>query len=204
MKNNNLKNKLTLVILGRSGSGKGTQARFILQKLGRQNSHHMETGRFLRALLEKANPTTLLARNLLHTGKIFPSWMAAYTWLRELIEKGTANKHLVFDGAPRKVWEAELLDEVLKWHNRPLPICIYVDVSSDEVIKRLLGRGRADDTISSIRSRLRFFEKEVRPVLNYYRKRGRLLYVDGNLPVEQVKWAVDRVLVKRLRKRWPR
>lgn len=205
MKNiNSLKNKLTLVILGRSGSGKGTQARFILQKLGRKNSHHMETGRFLREFIKKENPTALLARRLMARGINFPYWFPVYAWLKELLEKGAIDKHLVFDGAPRRILEAKVLDDVMGWHSRSLPLCIYVDVSTEEAVKRLLARGRADDIPASIRNRLKYFVKDVKPVIEYYQKRGRLLCVDGNPVEEEVHKAIDLVLAKRLGKRWPR
>lgn len=191
------KNKLTFVFVGRSGSGKGTQALFLLRKLGVKNSFHLETGRFLRRLIKKNNPTVSLARNLMHTGQRLPSWMAAFTWLEKLIEGGAAAKHLVFDGAPRSVWEAELIDEVVVWHRRPLPICIYIDVSIKEVTSRLLGRNRSDDHLTSIRNRLRFFEKDVLPVVEYYKKRSRLIHLDGNLAVERVSSNLWAVLVKK-------
>lgn len=201
---NSLKDKLILVVLGRSGSGKGTQARFILQKLGRKNSHYMETGRFLRTLLKKSNPTIRLMRRVLNSGKFVPPWLVSYTWLREIIEKGAAAKHLVFDGAPRKIQEAELLDEVMKWHNRSLPLCLYLDASVGRVTKRLLERGRADDSSVVIRARLQSFTTDSLLVLSYYRKRGRLLRVDGNPPIEEVKAGVERALTKRLGKQWPK
>ncbi len=197
-----LKDKITLVILGRSGSGKGTQARFLLQRFGRKNSHHMETGRFLRELLKKNNHTSRIVRRWMEQGRLFPSWLPVYTWLKELIEKGASEKNLVFDGAPRRIWEAELLDEVMQCYNRPLPICIYIDLSIKEATARLFKRGRADDVPSSIRNRLSFFEKDVLPVMKYYQKRKRLLKVDGNFLENKVRQDIDRVLVKRLGKFW--
>lgn len=202
MKSNNLKNKITLVVLGRSGSGKGTQARFILQKLGRKNSHHMETGRFLRKLLKKDNPTIQLMRRVLNSGKFVPPWLVSYTWLRELIEKGAASKHLVFDGAPRKIKEAELLDEVMKWHGRSLPICVYLDAGVEEVTKRLLRRGRADDSPAVIRSRLRSFTSDALPVLSYYRQGGRLVRIDGKGHRKEIAEMVKNALAKKLGKSW--
>lgn len=199
MKNkNSSKNKLTFVFVGRSGSGKGTQALFLLRKLGFKKSCHLETGRFLRKVIKKNNHTIFLAKKLMREGKILPSWMAAFTWLQKVIEKGVADKHLVFDGAPRGVWEAELIDEVIAWHGRPLPICIYVDVSEKEAIRRLLGRNRSDDYLASIRNRLRFFIKDVLPVVEYYKKRNRLIHLDGNTTIEQVSVRLSEALAKKL------
>ena len=204
MKNKSLKNKITLVLLGRSGCGKGTQAKFIARRLRKEGVRHLETGRFLRSFIKKNNVTAKVGRELMGQGKLFPSWLAAYTWLKELIERGHANKHLVYDGAPRRIWEAELIDEVMRWHGRSLPICIYIDVSPEVATKRLLGRGRKDDTYSKIRNRLKFFSKDVLPTINYYKKMGRLIHVDGR-PTPDVIWhLLDRALSSTLGKRWPR
>ena len=195
-------NKLTFVFVGRSGSGKGTQALFLLRRLGRKDSYHLETGRFLRKVIKKNNHTIFLAKELMREGKILPSWMAAFTWLQKFIEKGVADKHLVFDGAPRGVWEAELIDEVMAWHGRSLPICIYVDVSIKEVTKRLLGRNRSDDHFLSIRNRLRFFTKDVLPVVKYYKRKGRLIHLDGNFTIEETRARLFKELVKRFGSSW--
>lgn len=194
--------KLTFVLVGRSGSGKGTQALFLLRKFGLKNSSHLETGRFLRRLIKKTSPTIFLAREFMHAGRKLPSWMAAYTWLRKLVEGGAAVKHLVFDGAPRSIWEAELIDEVVAWHGRPLPICIYIDVSVKEATKRLLGRNRSDDHLFSIRNRLRFFEKDVLPVVEYYKKRNRLIHLDGSLAADRVSVELLEALAKKLGGLW--
>lgn len=198
-----LKNKLAFVVLGRSGSGKGVQAKFMVKRLAREGVKHLETGEFLRKLLKRRNPTTLLGRKVITEGGLFPAWFAAYTWLRELIEHGHVDKHLVFDGAARRVWEAELLDQVMRWHGRPLPLCINVDVSIDEATKRLLKRKRSDDTLRAIRNRMAFFKENVIPVLHYYRRRGRLLHINGEQTVEAVWQEIDRRLAKRLGGFWP-
>lgn len=203
MDKKSLKNKLTLVVLGRSGSGKGVQAKFIVKRLTRESVRHFETGEFLRKLLKRRNPTTLLGRKVISGGGLFPAWFAAYTWLRELIEHGHADKHLVFDGAARRMWEAELLDQVMRWHDRPLPLCIYVDVSVEEATKRLLKRKRSDDTPRAIRNRMAFFKENVMPVLHYYRKRGRLLHINGEQTVEAVWQGIDKRLTTRLGSFWP-
>lgn len=198
-----LKKKLALVVLGRSGSGKGTQAKFILKRLG-SGVCHLETGRFLRSFIAHySNPTVLVAKKIMKKGGILPSWFPIYTWLKRFIEEGCGNKHLVFDGAPRKVLEAEIMDDVVKWHGRSLPLCIYVDVSEKEAIKRLLLRARSDDKVSAIRNRLKFFKNDVVPVVNYYKNHGRLIRVDGNPPVEKVWEQIDSALKKRLGRNWP-
>ncbi len=201
----NLKNKLTIVVLGRSGSGKGTQARFLLSRLKKRGVFHMETGRFLRSLIERKNITTELARTrLMERGELFPWWFAIFLWMRAFVEGGNADKYLVGDGTPRRLSEAKLIDEILAWHGRPLPICVYVDVSRREARERLAARGRADDTPAAIENRLDYFPRDVAPVLRYYGRRGRLVRVNGELSPGKVFREIDRALASKLGKRWPK
>ena len=198
-----LKHKVTIIVLGRSGSGKGTQAEFIVDHLGK-TTRHIETGKILRTLIQKkSNATMRIASTLMEQGKLFPSWFGAFAWLKEIIEKGYGDKHLVFDGAPRKVGEAKLIDEVIGWHNRPAPLCVYVDISRSEATRRLLARGRDDDHKAAIKSRMDFFEKDVLPVVEYYRDQNRLLPVNGELSIEEVQQEIGRALASHLDKLWP-
>lgn len=205
MKSKSLKNKLTFVILGRSGCGKGTQAKFVLERFGKNKARHLETGRFFREIIAKyKNPTTEIARGVMARGHIFPAWLSASTWLKLVVEEGIADRHWVFDGAPRWLWEAKLIDEVMQWHGRPLPLCIYIDTSLKEATRRLLLRGRPDDNRQAIRNRMRFFSKYVLPTISFFKKEGRLIEVNGNMPPDVVWKEIDQKLAKRLGKKWPR
>jgi len=197
--------KLTLVILGRSGSGKGTQAKFIMRRLGRAEVRHIESGKFLRWLIKKRkNVTTALVERIVRRGDLVPSWLPAYYWLGKLIMGGYGNKHLVFDGSPRHIWETQLLDRVMRDHGRPLPLGIYIKVSEAEATERLLLRGRPiDDNKPAIKNRMKFFAKYVVPTIRYYEKENRLIRINGSPPVEAVWREIDEKLRKRLGKQWP-
>lgn len=199
----NLQDRLTIIVLGRSGSGKGTQAKFIINRLRREGVYHVETGRFFRKIITKNIPSASLARMYMKRGYLLPLWFAAYLWLKELIEKGHVASHLVYDGAPRRVHEAELIDEVAFWHGKSLPLCVYIDTSEKEATRRLLLRRRRDDRVSAIKNRMKFFRRDVLPVARYYEKRGRLIRIDGNPSPEIVSQLVERALLKRLKSKWP-
>ncbi len=199
-----LESKFTLVILGRSGSGKGTQAKFLVRRLQKQGVSYVGTGEILRILVRKyRNPTIDIARRIMRGGKLFPAWFPAYAWLKEFIENGMAANHIVFDGAARRVWEAKLLDDVVAAHRRSLPLVILVDVGEREAMRRLLARGRSDDKPPKIKNRLAFFGRYVSPVIRYYRSRGRLIRVNGEQSVKNVWKEIDAQLKKRLGKKWP-
>ena len=199
-----LSNKLTIIIIGRSGSGKGTQASFVLKRLHDSGVKHLETGSLLREILNKReNPTTEIARDVMKKGGIFPYWFASFTWVKEMIEHGVVAYHMVFDGAPRKIEEAKLLDSVMEWHGRHLPVAVYVDVGREECARRLLARQRVDDNPSAIQHRLDFFETDVIPVIKYYKKNKRLIRVDGEREPEKVWQEINRRLTHKLGDKWP-
>ncbi len=197
-----LHTKITLVVLGRSGSGKGTQADFLVHFLGEKNVSRMETGKFLRKFIKKNTVTAAIGRVEMGYGRLFPSWFAIYGWLKQIIEHGDAAKHLLFDGAPRTVWQARLTDEVIRWHRRPQALCIYIDVPERMAVRRLLLRQRKDDRPGAIKNRMEFFRREVIPVLKYYRASNRLIHIDGTLSPERVCDQIQHELTRRLKGLW--
>lgn len=107
-------------------------------------------------------------------------------WLSELSRHLKKGEHLIFDGSPRTIKDARLIDEVMEDLGRPLPVAVWVRVSEKEARLRLLKRRRFDDTYRAIRRRFNFFRREVFPVINYYRGRKRLAVVNGDAPIPKV------------------
>ncbi|MBI2633780.1 MAG: nucleoside monophosphate kinase [Parcubacteria group bacterium] len=173
-----LSKPFTITIIGRSGCGKGTQAKMLRDHL--KVEFYVSTGDIFRQMATLDTLAGKKIAEILRSGGLIPDWLAYTTWQKELIEKLlNPEENIIFDGAPRRVKEAESLDEVMAWFGRPLPTPILLDVSHDEAYKRLKLRGRPDDTEENIRERLSWYETEVVPVLDYYKKQGRLLKVDG-------------------------
>lgn len=199
----NLKNKITISLLGRSGCGKGTQAEFIMRRLGK-SGYGVSTGRALRSLLALHNATTDRTYRIIQEGKLYPSWFVWFVWLKQLIEGGHASQHLLFDGSPRMLQETRSLDEVIHWHGRSLPVCIYLDVSRKEATRRLLLRGRADDALHAIRNRMNFFDQEVMKTIRYFRSHRRLIRINGEQKPEAIAADIDRALARRFGRLWPR
>ncbi len=197
----NLSKKITIAIVGRSGSGKGTQAELILKKLGK-SVHYVGTGKIIRGIMDRKNPTAEVIRNIIKHGNLVPSWFAEFLWISEFVNQGIGDKDLLFDGSPRTVGEAEIMDEVMEMHGRPLPLCVYVDADEAKVTERLTLRGRADDTPVAIKNRMDYFSKQVIPTIEYYKKKDRLIRVDGNGKPEEVWEHLDNKLRNRLKGIW--
>lgn len=167
----------TFVLLGISGSGKGTQAEFIRRAL--RGSRHISTGEGLRRMARKRNLVGRYISAILRRGGLIPYWAPSYIWLSEFLEHLRGDEPLIFDGAPRRLEEAELLDNFMRDVGRPLPVAVHVRLSPRLARVRLLKRGRSDDTSRAIRARFRFFETSVRPVIAYYQRHHRLITVNG-------------------------
>jgi adenylate kinase len=180
-----LQKPLTIAFIGRSGSGKGTQAKLLMSRL--HKPIYIATGNLFRALAGTDSVSGRKVAAQLKVGGLPPYWLAYVLWQRELVEKLVdGDEDVVFDGALRRVEEITLLDEVLAWLERPMAIPALIDVTREEAFKRLKARKREDDTDESINNRLDYYEVDVVPVIEYYERQGRLVCVDGMPPPDKV------------------
>lgn len=176
---NNLEGK-TFVFLGMSGAGKGKQTKFLTKFLKENGNDFLiiSTGDLARKLAKKNTVISKWIKNILDEGGFFPEWLAIHIWLSELEKKLINNKTIIiFEGTPRKVKEAKMVDELMEYLKRPLPIPVYLDIDNKEATRRLLKRGRDDDNPEAIKERLENFSKSVLPTIKYYGKR--VMKIDG-------------------------
>lgn len=177
----------TFVFLGRSGSGKGTQAQLLKKFLedGGYDVIYIYTGDQGRKLAKENTLVGHWIKGVLERGDFFLNWTAIYLWFSVVREKlVNKNQIIIFDGTPRKLPEAEVVDSLMKDLGRSVPIPVYLDISNKEAQSRLLARGRSDDTENAISSRLDFFEKDVVPIIKNYGDRA--LKINGEGSVEEV------------------
>jgi adenylate kinase len=181
------------IFIGRSGCGKGTQADLLMThlcKIGDKTckTFHIETGAFLREFVKGDTYTQKLCRTAMSEGKLMPEAIMVDLWQNFLTDNFTGTENLVFDGCPRKLHEAQLLDSAMRFYNIEKPNIVYVNVSHDWSEKRLIGRARKDDTPEAIERRLAWFEAEVMPTINYYRTNPQYNFIDinGEQPIEDV------------------
>lgn len=175
----------TIILLGVSGSGKDTQAEFLLRTWGRRGKR-ISTGDGLRHMMRKQNLVGRYVKGVLGRGGLMPAWGPVYVWLSAFIERLHGDEHLVFTGAPRRIEEAIMLDGFMRDIGRSLPRAIYLAVPDRAARDRLLSRGRHDDTGRAIRGRLSYFKAHVTKVIHYYRRRRRLIEINGDQDVRAV------------------
>jgi len=186
-------NPKAFIILGRSGCGKGTQADLLMThlcKIGDKTCKnlHIESGALLRNFAKGDNYTQQKIKTALNAGILIPESVVVALWTDLIIANFTGNENLVFDGAPRKLHEAQLLDNALQFYGVEKPNVIYVNVSKDWSEKRLQGRARKDDTPEAIVRRLAWFESEVMPTINFYKTSDyyNFIEVSGEQPIDDV------------------
>lgn len=184
----------TLIFIGRSGCGKGTQAGLFKDRIHRQDELkrpilYVETGEHFRQFIRGTSFSSTLSREVYENDERQPNFLASWMWANLLIQEMGPDMHLVFDGAPRARAEAELLTTALKFYSRERPTVIYLNVSRKWSEDHLLARGRADDiSLAKIDKRLDWFDKDVLPAIEYFKQDPyyRFLEVDGEQPIEAV------------------
>ncbi|MEK7503020.1 MAG: nucleoside monophosphate kinase [Patescibacteria group bacterium] len=199
--------KPVIFFLGKSGSGKDTQAEILIQNF---KFDFISSGGLLRDFKNRAStfPENSLERyeaggikRILDGGKFVPTLTIACQWrfAALLVMKNYATSTgLVFGGSPRKLAEAMILDDFFQhWpeaaeHFSIKPI--ELAISDEEARQRLFARGREDDNENAIKNRLGEFEEFVVSVINYFKTSGRLLTVNGEKSIEEVHNEVVKML----------
>ena len=186
---------MNLILFGPPGSGKGTQAKRIEQEIGKV---HLSTGDMLRRAAAERTPLGLAAKELMDAGRLVPD-AVMIDLVRERLSRGVEDG-FVLDGFPRTIEQARGLEAMLADSGRHIDCVLSVVVPKQELERRLLSRsaieGRSDDTKRVIDNRLEVYERDTRPVADWYRERSLLVEVDGGRSIEEV-WAEIRALIER-------
>lgn len=180
------------IFVGRSGSGKGTQSSLLIETLQKMDPAHdiftVETGKELRKFIEGDSLTQKLAKKVQMSGGFQPSFIAIYNWVRVIVERYQEGMHMVYDGTSRRLPEAIVLETVFDFYSIEDVWVIYLDIDDDEAVKRLLARGRADDTDGAIKNRLGNFERDMKPSIDFFKdnKRFKFIDIDGKRGIDEV------------------
>ncbi len=170
---------MRLLFVGPPGAGKGTQAQRVAEKLG---IAHVSTGDMFRAL----DPATDLGRRvkeIMDSGG-YVSDDIVIEMLGERISRPDAAAGYILDGFPRTLPQTEALDGLIGVDG--LDAVVLLEVDEEEVVGRMLGRGRADDTEETIRTRLRVYTEQTEPLVGLYDSRGIVARVDAVGDIEEI------------------
>ena len=204
---------MKLVLLGPPGSGKGTQAKRIAEKYGLP---HVSSGDILRAGLREEGYLDRETREIVRSGRLVPDRIAVEI-VRKRLGEEDCGKGFILDGFPRTLPQAESLNGFLQESDIPIDHVLYLELSEEEVVKRLSGRRlcprcgatfhllfhpprspgicdrcgaqlsqREDDSEVTVRERMKTYEKQTYPLIEYYQSRGLLAKINANRSVEEV------------------
>ena len=167
---------LRLVILGRQGSGKGTQCLRLSESYG---TIHISTGDILRSAVATQTELGKKAKLIMDAGDLVPDEIINGIVAERLEMKDVLENGFILDGYPRTSTQAQVLEGELLSKGLSLDLAINLEVPVDEVTQRMLDRSRADDTEEAIIRRLEIYENETAPLLEWFEERNNLVVVDG-------------------------
>lgn len=178
--------------MGRSGCGKGTQAELLKKVLIEREPErpvlHVETGKLLREFAAKPGQANELVGRTLAAGKRMPDFVAVGLWMRALTENFTGQENVIFDGSPRSLLEAQMIDTVGRFFPDLMATVICLNLSPESARRRLAARGRGDDADLAITERLRWFDEDVLPAVEHFRSNPlyRFWDIDGEPSIEAI------------------
>lgn len=183
---------MRLVLLGPPGSGKGTQAERLVEAL---HVPHLSSGHLLREEVAAGTPLGRKAKPLIERGALVPDRLVS-DMIAERIQRKDAEHGFILDGFPRTVAQAQMLEQALAKQRQELDAVLQIAVTEEALIGRVLRRAREakergeearkDDDSEVFKQRMASYRAETEPVIEHYRKLGKLRTVNGDLPVPAV------------------
>ncbi len=188
-----------IILFGPPGSGKGTQSEKLIAAYGLV---HLSTGDILRREIAQATELGLEAKKLMDNGQLVPDAVVV-GMIKSALENNPQAKGFLFDGFPRTEAQSVSLDALLAEKNTEIGVVLALEVSNEELNKRLLNRGltsgRSDDTNESIiQNRIAEYQTKTTVVANYYSKFDKVVHIKGEGSVEEIFSALCSEIDKRL------
>ncbi|MGW1679080.1 adenylate kinase [Saccharopolyspora sp. NPDC002376] len=169
-----------LVLVGPPGAGKGTQAAVLSEQLG---VPHISTGDLFRANIGNETPLGQKAKSYMDAGELVPDEVTN-EMVRDRLSDEDAAQGFLLDGYPRNTAQADVLRDMLADKGTELTAVLQFDVPEEELVTRMLARGRSDDTEDVIRRRLAVYREETEPLLSYYQ--DRIIKIDAVGSIEDI------------------
>ena len=184
---------MQVIIFGPPGVGKGTQSLLIAERLGLV---HLSTGEILRDAVKKGTRLGLTAKETMNAGKLISDEIMIGIIEEELAAGEMREKGFILDGYPRTLNQAVKLEAIFEELEFSEVYIINLVVDEDEIIKRLLGRGRKDDSEDVIRHRLKVYEEQTAPVKDYFSKKYKIVDIRGVGDIEEINNDIIKALEK--------
>jgi adenylate kinase len=172
-----------IIIFGKTGSGKGTQAHQLADKL---EYEMFSTGDQFRRLRKQDTPLGRRVKEEYDAGKWMPAWFASY-FLMDALLRIDEKKGLVFESAGRKLEEAQLFHEMMDWMGKRYAV-VHLDIDDETAIERVKSRNRNDNLSDeeSTRKRLHEYQEHTIPALTFFREQGTAISINGEQPVDEI------------------
>lgn len=181
---------LTVLFFGSQGAGKGTQVKMLIDHLKTKSNRsvvHIDMGQQLRNLRDTGTLAGRLTGEIIDAGIRIYDFMAIYLQTKMLVENFIGGEHIIADGLARGDDQTRGFDDMMKFFKRDTLQVINLVISDDTAVRRLMARGRNDDTEDAIRRRLAWTKSDVMPQLELLRSRGRvILEIDGEPDIDTI------------------
>ena len=186
-----------IILCGAPGCGKGTQSEFIVEKYGLT---HLSTGDLMRHEVASGSELGQLIESYTSQGQLVPDDVTIQLLEKHIESRPADTKGLIFDGFPRTLNQAVQLERLMKKRGDKTAILIDINVPEDEIIRRLLERGktsgRTDDNLETIKKRLVVYHEQTRPVDDYYELMDKYVRIQGLGTISGIFGRISRVLDK--------
>ncbi len=186
---------LNIILFGKPGSGKGTQASFIKDKY---SLIHISTGDVFRKNMSNNTELGLLAKGYMEKGELVPD-IVTVNMLKDEINSFMPCNGFIFDGFPRTTFQAKELDDLLLDKSLKIDLTIALDVDNNSLIERLLERGKSsgrvdDQSVEKINIRLKEYDNKTKPLIDYYNDQNKFYSVNGIGSLEQITSRIEEVI----------
>lgn len=175
----------TFLMMGRPGSGKGTQGKLLAKRLG---CEIYSSGNRLREMAKGQGFVAEKIKKVIDSGELLPNWFSSHMFVEVLLGLAPGDT-IVFEGACRRMHEAMAFDETAHWLERPYK-AVFLNIPDEEVERRIADRrkveGRADDASDTVDRRIREYDEHTAHAIEFFKSKGVLVEVDGLDTIENV------------------
>ncbi len=214
---------MNIILLGPPGAGKGTQSKYLEDRF---HLKQLSSGDMLRHAVAIGSDVGLKAKAYMEAGKLVPDDVVLGVVFEAIEALPPDLPGFILDGFPRTVQQAAELDDLAARSNKTIGAVIVVDVSDDQLVKRISGRftcancgevyndffrlpkaegvcercgstsfkRRSDDNAETVRERLQVYHDQTKPLIDYYRGKGKLHDIDGELPIDEVNRRINTIV----------